>query len=158
MRRHRDWLALALFMLLCLAVAGIAGAVTSTSVSTWYQSLEKPFFNPPDWVFAPVWTTLYLFMAIACWRIWRSPVSAQRRAALAAFAVQLTLNLAWSFLFFGFRLVGLALVEIVVLLIAIVVTTTRFWWIDRPAGALFVPYLAWVAYAAVLNAALWTLN
>ena len=158
MRGRRDWLGLAFFVLLCLAVSGIAGAVTSTTVSTWYQTLEKPPFNPPDWVFGPVWTTLYLFMAVAGWRVWRTPVSAQRRQALAAFAVQLALNLLWSFLFFGFRLVGVALVEIVLLLIAIAVTTTRFWRIDRAAGALFVPYLAWVAYAATLNAALWNLN
>lgn len=144
MRGRQDWLGLAFFTLLCLAVSGIAGAVTSTSVSTWYQTLEKPPFNPPDWVFGPVWTTLYLFMAVAGWRVWRSPISAQRRVALAAFAVQLTLNLAWSFLFFGFRLVGVALVEIVGLLIAIAVTTARFRRIDRAAGALFVPYLAWV--------------
>lgn len=158
MRGPQDWLALAFFVLLCLAVSGIAGAVTSTTVGTWYQSLEKPTFNPPDWIFAPVWTVLYFFMAIAGWRVWRSPASAERWSALGAFAVQLALNLAWSFIFFGFQLVGAALLEIIALFLAILITTVRFWRIDRLAGALFAPYLAWVAYATLLNAALWILN
>ena len=154
----RDWLALALFVVLCLGVSGIGGAVTATSVGGWYQTLEKPAFNPPDWLFAPVWTVLYLMMAVAAWRVWRAPASPARRAALLAFAVQLALNLAWSFLFFGWRWIGGALVEIVVLLAAIAVTTGLFRRVDRAAGLLFVPYLLWVAYATALNAALWLLN
>lgn len=156
-RRRRDVLALAVFVLACLGVSALGGAVTSTSVGTWYQTLEKPVFSPPDRVFAPVWTTLYLMMAVAGWRVWRTP-SPGRRLALAAFAAQLALNLAWSVLFFGFRLIGAALVEIVVLLIVVAFTTHRFWRIDRTAGALFIPYLLWLAYAAALNAALWLLN
>lgn len=150
--------ALAGFVILCLAVSGAGGAVTSTSVGTWYQTLEKPAFNPPDWVFAPVWTGLYLMMAVAGWRVWRAPASRRRRVALAAFGVQLALNLAWSFLFFGFQRIGAALVEIVALLAAIGFTTRAFWRVDRAAGALFVPYLLWVAYATALNAMLWILN
>jgi tryptophan-rich sensory protein len=154
----RDWLGLAGFVVLCLGVSGIGGAVTSTSVGTWYQTLERPVFNPPDWVFAPVWTALYLMMAVAGWRVWRAAASPARRAALLAFGVQLALNLAWSFLFFGFRWIGAALVEIVALLAAIAITTSLFLRVDRPAALLFVPYLLWVAYATALNAALWLMN
>jgi tryptophan-rich sensory protein len=154
----RDILGLAAFLVLCLAVAGIGGAVTSTSVGNWYQNLQKPPFNPPDWVFAPVWTTLYVFMAIAGWRVWRLRQPEVGRRALLVFVLQLALNLCWSFLFFGFQQIGLALVEVVILLLAIVANTVLFWRIDRLAGALFVPYALWVAYASALNAALWWLN
>lgn len=153
----RDILGLVVFVVLCLVVSGIGGAVTATSVGTWYQTLEKPPFNPPDWVFAPVWTTLYVLMAIAGWRVWRARTKAGRRA-LAVFAIQLGLNLAWSFLFFGFQQIGLALVEVAVLLLAILATMALFWRIDRLAGALFLPYLLWVGYATLLNASLWRLN
>ena len=155
---RREWLGLAGFVLLCLGVSAIGGAVTSTTVGTWYQTLEKPAFNPPDWVFAPVWTALYLMMAVAAWRVWRAAPSPARRMALAAFGAQLALNLAWSFLFFGFRWIGVALAEIVVLLGAIGLTTSLFLRVDRPAALLFVPYLLWVAYATALNAALWLMN
>lgn len=149
---------LVVFLVLCLAVSGIGGAITATSVGTWYQTLQKPPFNPPDWVFAPVWTALYVLMAIAAWRVWRCVRVEAGRKALMVFAVQLGLNLAWSFLFFGLQRVGLALFEVTILLLAIIANTVLFWRIDRLAGALFVPYLLWVAYAAVLNASLWFLN
>ena len=154
----RDALGLLAFVVLCLAVSGVGGAITATSVGTWYQELQKPPFNPPDWVFAPVWTTIFVLMAIAGWRVWRSTGSDLRRRALAAFALQLGLNLAWSLLFFGLGRIDLALIEVIGLLIAIVVTAALFWRIDRLAGALFVPYALWVAYATLLNASLWLLN
>ncbi len=154
----RDVLGLVFFLVLCLAVSGIGAAVTATSVGTWYPTLQKPAFNPPDWVFAPVWTTLYILMAIAGWRVWRRARSKTARQALTAFAVQLALNLAWSFVFFGFQQIGLALIEILILLLAIVVNTILFWRIDRLAGVLFVPYVLWVGFATVLNASLWWLN
>ena len=161
-RRHlsrgRDLLGLAGFVALCAAVSVIGGAVTATSVDTWYQALEKPAFNPPDWLFPVVWTALYIMIAVAGWRVWRSAPLDVTRRALAVFAVQLALNLAWSFVFFGFQSIGLALVEIVVLWLAIAANTILFWRLDRWAGAFLVPYLVWVAYAAVLNAALWLLN
>lgn len=156
--RRRDVIGLVSFLALCLAVSGIGGAITATSVGTWYQALEKPPFNPPDWVFAPVWTTLYVMMAIAGWRVWRRVGIETRKTALIVFAVQLGLNLAWSLLFFGSQRIGLALAEIIVLLVAIIANTTMFWRIDRLAGVLFVPYVLWVAYATVLNAALWVIN
>lgn len=156
--RH-DLLGLAGFVVLCLAVSGIGGAVTGTSVDSWYRGLRKPSFNPPDWVFAPVWTTLYVLMAVAAWRVWRRGAAmAGRRLALTVFGIQLGLNLAWSFLFFGFRRIDLALVEIVFLLTTIVVCASLFWRIDRWAGRLFVPYALWVAFATALNTSLWWLN
>ncbi|MGI9484091.1 MAG: TspO/MBR family protein [Hyphomicrobiales bacterium] len=149
---------LIVFIAICFAVSAVGGLVTATSVGGWYQTLQKPAFNPPDWLFGPVWAVLYLFMAIAGWRVWCREDDPGRKAALTAFAVQLFLNLLWSFLFFGLKNPGLALLEIFLLVVLIAVTTVLFWRIDRIAGALFLPYLAWVSYATLLNAALWTMN
>ena len=156
--RRQEITGLAGLVLLCLAVSALGGLATSSSVGTWYQTLAKPSFNPPDWVFAPVWTTLYIFMSIAGWRVWRTPNSQLRTHALRAFYIQLALNLLWSVLFFGVQAIGLALVEIIALLAAIVVTTVLFWRLARLAGMLLVPYILWVAFAALLNTALWVLN
>lgn len=156
--RGRDTLGFVAFLAPCLAVSAIGAAATATSVGTWYQTLAKPPFNPPDWVFAPVWTTLFFMMALAGWRVWRRDGLRQARWALTLFALQLALNLAWSVVFFGYRSIGAALAEIVVLLLAILATTVVFWQRDRVAGMLFVPYAGWVAFATVLNAALWQLN
>jgi benzodiazapine receptor len=158
LKRSRDLLGLFAFIILCLAVSGGGGAITATSVDTWYQALEKPPFNPPDWLFAPVWTALYGLMGIAAWRIWRLRSFEATRTAFAVFGVQLCLNLAWSFLFFGLQRIDLALLEIVILLIAIITNTIVFWRIERLAGLLFVPYAFWVTYATILNASLWLLN
>ena len=157
-KASRDVLGLFTFIILCLAVSGVGGAITATSVDTWYQALEKPPFNPPDWVFAPVWTALYFLMGIAAWRVWLLRSFEAMGKALAVFAVQLGLNLAWSFLFFGLRRIDIAFVEIVNVLIAIIANTIMFWRVDRLAGLLFVPYAAWVTYATILNASLWLLN
>ncbi len=156
--RHRDIAGLLGFLVVCFGVSAAGGAVTATSVGTWYQALQKPPFNPPDWLFAPVWTVLYVMMAVAGWRIWRAHGLRGARAAMTFFGIQLALNLAWSFVFFGYRLVGAALVEILALLIVIVITTILFWRRDRLAGALFVPYVGWVGFATALNFALWRLN
>lgn len=156
--RAGDLLGLGAFVALCLAISAIGGWVTADSVGTWYRTLQKPDFNPPDWVFAPVWTLLYLVTAVAGWRVWRSRGLPGARTAMAAYAAQLALNLAWSFLFFGGRMIGIALAEIVLLLGAIVVNGVLFWRIDRLAGWLLVPYAAWVAFACMLNFALWKLN
>lgn len=157
-KARRDLVGLLAFIILCLAVSGVGGAITATSVDTWYQALEKPPFNPPDWLFAPVWTALYILMGIAAWRVWRLRSFEATPKALAVFAVQLSLNLAWSFLFFGLQRIDLALVEIVILLFAIITNTIMFWRVERLAGLLFVPYTAWVTYATILNASLWLLN
>lgn len=154
----RELVALAGFVALCFVVAATGGAVTATSVETWYAGLAKPAFNPPDWVFGPVWAILYLMIAAAGWRMWRRRRERRAPLALGAWGAQLLLNLAWSLLFFGARMIGAALAEIMVLLAAILVTAVLFWRIDRLAGALLVPYAAWVGFATVLNAALWRLN
>jgi len=156
--RGRDLIALVGFIVLCFGVAAAGGAATASSVGSWYAGLVKPSFNPPDWVFGPVWTALYLMIAVAGWRVWRRRGQPGARVALTAWGVQLALNLGWSLVFFGARLIGAALVEIVVLLAAIVVTAVLSWRIDRVAGGLLVPYIAWVGFATLLNASLWRLN
>ena len=157
MQRARDYAGLAAFVGINVAVSALGGWATSSSVGTWYAALAKPAFNPPDWIFAPVWSALYLMIAVAGWRAWRRG-GGDARLALTVYAVQLVLNLSWSFVFFGARLVGPALLVIAALLAAIVVNAVLFWRLDRLAGALLVPYAAWVCFAAVLNAALWGLN
>jgi len=156
--RQRDIAGLLVFLVICFGVSVAGGAATASSVGTWYQALQKPPFNPPDWLFAPVWTVLYVMMAVAGWRVWRKHGLRGARAAMALFGIQLALNLAWSFVFFGYRLIGAALIEIVVLLVAIVLTTILLWRRDRFAGVLFIPYAGWVAFATALNFALWQLN
>lgn len=155
-RGRASWIALLAFLAVVFAVAGIGGAVTRTSVDTWYPTLAKPAFTPPGWVFAPVWTALYAMMALAAWLAWRQV--GWQNGAIYLFFVQLALNLLWSILFFGLQQVGLALAEIVVLIVLIAMTTIAFWRIDRRAGLLFVPYLLWVVYAGALNGAIWRMN
>ena len=156
--RSFEIISLIVFLIVCLSVSGVGGAITATSVDTWYQALEKPAFNPPDWVFAPVWTALYLFMGVAAWRIWRIRALKAARIALVVFGLQLCLNVGWSFLFFGLQQINFALVEIVILLFVIISNMFLFWRLDRFAGLLFVPYVAWVSYATILNASLSFLN
>ncbi|HET9622169.1 MAG TPA: TspO/MBR family protein [Kofleriaceae bacterium] len=136
------------FLVACLGGGVLAAIATSHSVATWYPTLAKPSWTPPGWLFAPVWTTLYVAMAVAGWRVWRR-VGWGR--ALTSFAVQLALNVAWSFLFFGLRQPVLGMIDIAALWLAIVVTLASFGKIDRPAAWLLVPYLAWVSFASALN-------
>lgn len=152
------WLPLGAFLGLCFIVSGIGGAITGGSVDTWYQTLAKPAFTPPDWVFPPVWTALYVLIAIAGWLAWRRVGFAGQPAAMLLYGLQLALNLLWSVLFFGLQRPGLALIEIVVLWGVIAATVAAFWPIDRRAAWLMVPYLLWVGYAGVLNGAIWWLN
>jgi tryptophan-rich sensory protein len=149
--------ALAFFLALTLAVGWIGSVVTLPAIPGWYAQLAKPSFTPPNQVFAPVWTTLYVMMAIAAWLVWKS-VHPDRFRALAAWAVQLALNSAWSLLFFGLNRIGLALIDIAVLLLAIVVTIRLSARVAPLAAWLLVPYLAWVGYATALNIAIWRLN
>jgi benzodiazapine receptor len=154
---RRGLAALIALIALNLAVGAVGGLATASSVTTWYAGLNKPAFNPPNAVFAPVWTVLYVLMAYAAWRVWRAD-RASGRAALALYSVQLALNLGWSLIFFGLRQPGFAFAEIVVLFVAIVATVVCFWRIDRLAGIIMVPYVAWVAFASVLNFAIMRLN
>ena len=156
--RARDLAGLAAFVLVCLGISALGGWATASSVGSWYPTLAKPAFNPPNWVFAPVWTVLYVMIALSGWRVWRERGFARARGALGVYALQLALNLAWSFVFFGAQAIGAGLVVIVLLLAAIAANARLFFAIERVAGWLLVPYAAWVAFATVLNAALWRLN
>ncbi len=154
----REKVGLFAFIALCFLLSAAGGTITSTSVDTWFQALQKPSFNPPDWIFAPVWTILYLLMAISGWLVWRTVQLKQRRLGLFVFAVQLVLNFTWSLLFFGLQRVDLALINIIVLLLVIIANAILFWRVVPLAGILFIPYVLWVAYASVLNASIWMLN
>jgi len=153
-----QYVVLAALVALCLAVGALGGWTTAQSVTTWYPTLAKPSFNPPDWVFGPVWTTLYVLMAIAAWLVWRRSGLHGARPALVLFAVQLALNLAWSLLFFGAHRVDLALADIVVLWAALVATAIAFRRHSTMATVLMLPYLAWVSFASLLNFSIWRLN
>ncbi len=144
------------FIILTLAIGAVAGYATEQDIAGWYAALIKPGFNPPNWIFAPVWTALYIVMGVAAWRAWR--VAGLESVPLVLFFVQLAFNFAWSFLFFRFHLIAAALGEIVVLFLLIGATAIAFWRNDRVAGLLMLPYLAWVGFAAALNYAIWTLN
>ncbi len=147
------WLALVALIAICFAVAGIGGLVTTPSIPNWYAGLAKPSWTPPNWLFGPVWSVLYLSMAVAAWLVWRKG----GRWPLVLFAAQLAFNAAWLWLFFGIHSPGAAFIDIVLLWIAIAVTTIAFWRRSVVAGLLFLPYLAWVSFAAVLNFAIWRL-
>jgi translocator protein len=153
MKRATDWLGLIVWIAVPFAAAWIGGRVTDPS---WYLELRRPAWAPPGWLFGPVWTALYLLMGVAAWRVWRR--AGFDGAALPLFLVQLALNAAWSWLFFGLRRPDLAFAEIVVLWLLILATLRAFLKVDRPAGWLLAPYLAWVTYAAALNFALWRMN
>ena len=142
----------------CLLAALIGSAFTAPAVPTWYAALVKPALNPPAWVFGPVWTVLYLMMAVAAWLVWRANGWRLARGALALFAGQLALNLAWSSIFFGLRSPGWAAVEVLVLWLAIAATAGAFRPHSRLAAALLLPYLAWTTYAAALNWAIFWMN
>lgn len=153
----RNLVALAGFVGLCYLIAAVGAWSTATSVHTWYATLSKPSFTPPNWVFGPAWTLLYALIALAGWRVWRRDGFADR-PAWRAYALQLLLNLAWSALFFALRRPAWALADILLLLSAIAVNAALFWRRDAWAGVLLLPYLAWVGFATTLNAAIVTLN
>jgi tryptophan-rich sensory protein len=152
------WIGLLLWIALCFAVAGIGGSWTAGEVRGWYRTLAMPSFAPPNWVFGPVWSVLYALMAVAAWRVWLATPTQARSWALALFLVQLALNLAWTWIFFRRHAIGLALVEVALLWVAIGATTLVFRRVAPVAAWLMAPYLAWVAFAAVLNAAFWRQN
>ncbi|HEX8939287.1 MAG TPA: TspO/MBR family protein [Candidatus Limnocylindrales bacterium] len=147
----------AIAVALPLAVGAVSGALTVPGVTGWYRTVSKPTWTPPDWVFGPVWTTLYLAMGLALALVWRRR-DADARLAVGLFAIQLVLNFGWSWLFFDRHAVGPAALEIVALWLAIAATVGAFGPIDRRAAALLVPYLGWVGFASALNIAIWRLN
>ena len=149
---------LAVALALCVGVGVLGGVWTAAGVRDWYPALAKPPITPPSWLFGPVWTALYLIMGYAAWRVWRKAGFGGAPAALALFGIQLALNLAWSYLFFGRQWIGAAFVEIIVLLVAIAATALAFARTDRVAAWLLAPYAAWVAFASVLTGWIWILN
>jgi tryptophan-rich sensory protein len=152
-------LKIVLMVVLCVTVGYLSGLVTRESILTWYVTLNKPSFNPPNWVFAPVWTLLYIMMGVAAGMVWTSNSDEQTtKKALGFFAIQLGLNALWSCLFFGLHNPLLALIEIILLWLMIFETYNMFKKINKTAGLLLLPYLAWVSFAAILNASIWWLN
>ena len=142
-----------------LLVGAIAGFFTSNAVNGWYAVANKPSFNPPNWVFAPAWTTLYILMGIALYIVWKSDSDKSvKQTAIILFAVQLALNFAWSFIFFYAQRPGWAFVEIVLLWIMIFMTIISFGKISSAAAWLLVPYISWVSFAALLNFYFWRIN
>lgn len=147
-------------VIVCLAVGYSSSQVTRTGVETWYPTIVKPVFNPPNWIFAPVWTLLFVLMGIAAGLVW-DKIKEQNEAvkkALGFFLIQLVLNAIWSYLFFGLKNPMLALIEIALLWLMIYETYLKFIKINKIAGYLLVPYLAWVSFAMILNASIWWLN
>jgi len=149
-----------IFVATCLGVGYMSSVVTRSSVETWYPTLVKPPFNPPNWAFAPAWTTLYVLMGIAGGMVWQKieEQPEEVRKALRFFWIQLALNALWSYLFFGLKNPLLALVEIFLLWLMIYETYIKFSKINKAAGYLFIPYILWVSFALVLNASIWWLN
>jgi tryptophan-rich sensory protein len=158
------WLVLLAFIIAC-QLAGIAGSVfTTPAIGSWYVTLEKPWFTPPNWLFAPVWTTLYTLMGIALYLVYRKGFVKGKfnfskiRLPVSIFAVQLALNVLWSMLFFGLRSPLYGLIGIIPLWIAIAATIVSFYRVSKPAGLILIPYIAWVSIATALNYYVWILN
>ena len=151
---------IALVVSTCLLVGYLSGMVTQESVKTWFPTLVKPVFNPPSWVFFPVWTILYIMIGVSGGMIWSKLESNQEavKKAFGIFVIQLALNALWSYLFFGLHNPLLAFIEIIVLWLMIFETFTQFKKIDKVAANLLIPYLAWVSFALVLNGSIWWLN
>lgn len=150
--------ALAGWLLLCFAVAGVASIFSARAIPVWYAELAKAPFNPPNWVFPVVWTALYALMGIAVWLVWKTRPSTCRRQSIRLFCVQLWFNFLWSWIFFGRHQLGMAAIDLAVLWIAILLTLLNFRKVSASAAWLMVPYLAWVTFAGYLNFEIWRLN
>ena len=159
MNNRSSWIGLVVLLMVCVGAGGLGAMATTPEIDGWYKTLIKPSWNPPSYVFGPVWTTLYILMAIAAWLVWQpAGFSRSARMPLALFGLQLVLNVGWSWIFFGMHQPGWAVVEIVVLWLAILATMAAFFRRSTLAGWLLAPYLAWVSFAAFLNYAIWQLN
>lgn len=154
------YLKIFILIIVCATAGYLSGTITRDSISVWYPTLIKPVFNPPNWIFAPVWSSLYIMMGISAGIIW-SKIDINKKLvskALLFFAIQFGLNILWSYLFFGLRNPFLALIEIVLLWLMIYETFVQFKKIDKIAAYLLLPYLAWVSFATILNGSIWWLN
>ena len=153
-------LRIATVIMTCLAVGYISSIVTRENIPTWYALINKPFFTPPNWVFAPVWTLLYIMMGFAAGSVWNKIDTDETnvKKAFLFFLIQLALNALWSYLFFGLRNPMLASFEIILLWLMIYETYVQFKKIDKVSGYLLLPYLAWVSFATILTFSIWYLN
>lgn len=158
-RKRKTWIVLAGLVAVCLGVGALGSWATALAPAGWYETLAKPGWTPPTWVFAPVWTVLYVTMAVSAWLVWRKDARFSGvRIALILFAVQLLLNGLWPFLFFGLQSPGLALIGIALLWLTLALTLYAFLNLSRMAGTLLVPYLLWTSLSVLLNFAVWWLN
>jgi len=154
----KPWFVLILFLFICLGSGSVASFLTRRGVQEWYPSLRKPPGTPPSKIFGPVWTALYVLIAIAAWLVWRDYGWRGGKSALLIFFAQLALNVAWSGIFFGARLPGVAFADLAILWLAIVFNIVVFYWLTPLAAFLLFPYLLWVTYAGYLNFGIWSLN
>ena len=145
-------------ILLPLTLGAFAGTFTADAIPGWYESLNRPSFNPPDNLFGPVWTTLYILLGISLFLVWKQDKSKERNLAILTFLIQLTLNIIWSFIFFYFNRIGFALAEIILLWLSIIVMLIQFYRIKPLAAFINIPYLLWVSFASILNAGYYLLN
>ncbi len=144
---------------ICFLAGGIGSFFTSQAIPGWYQNINKPFFNPPNWIFGPVWTVLFFMMGISLYSIWRKEApEKQKRSAVLIFSVQLLFNTLWSAAFFGLKSPLFGLITIIILLALIAINISKFYKISKEAGILLLPYIVWVFFAAFLNFAIWRLN
>lgn len=141
-----------------LVLGAIAGLFTAEAVPEWYETLNRPPFNPPNWLFGPVWTTLYILLGISLFLIWKQSASKERNLAIFVFLLQQALNFGWSFIFFYFNMIGFALIEIILLWISIIIMLILFYKIKPMAAYINIPYLIWVTFATILNASYYLLN
>ena len=151
-------LALIVIIILCFSVAALGSIFTNKSLKIWYTTIKKPSWNPPNKIFGPVWSALYLMMAVAGWLVWERSLSKNINVPMALFFIQLGLNVLWSVVFFGLCSPGWAFVEVIILWVFIILTMISFWAIHWLAGVLFLPYFLWVSFAAFLNYTIWKLN
>jgi len=158
MRKINPWVALALFIVGCMALGSASGLLSNSGPGPWYDALEKSSLTPPSWVFGVVWPTLYLLMAVAVWMIWRLPDSTARTNALWLFAAQFLINLSWSPMFFGAQLILPSLIVIVVLFVVLALTIRRFHALETTAAVLLLPYLAWTGFAGYLELVIYLKN
>lgn len=149
---------LAVSISLPLLIGAIAGIFTSKAVPEWYASLNRPSFSPPNWVFGPVWTTLYVLMGISFYMIWKSSPGKDKNRAMTIYFIQLFFNFIWSFIFFYFKLIGWALADIIILWLLLAAMIVLFYRVKPAAAFMNIPYLLWVTFASVLNGAYFVLN
>ena len=146
-----------LCVIICTSLGFLSGISTADSITNWFQFVKKPSWNPPSWLFAPVWTLLYILMGISVALIWKSN-SNSKKSAISLFVIQFILNLCWSIIFFNQHQTGWAFIEIIIMLIFIIMTTISFYKINKTAAYLLLPYICWVSFATVLNGTIWFLN